>query len=348
MPGLSLSNGLLLLLPVYIFAHCNDYDLTVTLRNPPSSRVKGECRSSGQGRTYHSFSNIPYAESPVGKRRLQKPEPKKSWKGTHQSSGKKRECVQDSFLPGIDLTFGTEDCLVLNVYTPVVVKNSSTLLPVLFFIHGGGFQTGSGTNMVGLGFDQYDPSLFMDQEIVVITINYRLGALGFLTTEDEVIPANLGLRDQSLALKWVQGNIDMFGGDPKDVVISGESAGAASVCHLLLSNVPEMEAVTAGIMTSGTCLSPFGLNMDAREKAFDVGRKLGYHFSENNSASLLKILQSVPVEILFNVTRVCTSCSVLPSLINTRKFRVLANFSVSYWPRSREILYKEILQFRRL
>ncbi|CAH1962614.1 unnamed protein product [Acanthoscelides obtectus] len=186
------TNSILLFLPVFtytfhFFHHCND--LTIALRNPANSKIRGDCRSSHKGRPYRSFTNIPYAEPPIGKRRLQaKKEPHKK-------------------------------------------------LPVLFWIHGGGFQFGSGTHMfLGIGFlELYDPGLFIDENIVVVTINYRLGALGFLTTEDEVIPPNLGLRDQNLALKWVIDNIDLFGGDPGNIVLMGESAGSASVGYHLLS-----------------------------------------------------------------------------------------------------------------
>ncbi|VEN46879.1 unnamed protein product [Callosobruchus maculatus] len=291
---LCLTSMLLLLFPVHTFARCNDLDLTVTLRNPQNSRVKGQCRNSYHGRTYNSFTNIPYAEPPIGKRRLQKPRPIRPWKGIYDATEEGIVCVQDPVFPS-DVMLGTEDCLVLNVYTPMISRNSSTLLPVLFWIHGGAFQFGSGMYLLGFGsFAKFDPSFLMDEEIVVVTINYRLGSLGFLTTEDDVIPPNLGLRDQYLALKWVQENIDLFGGNPRDIVISGESAGAASVCYHLLSHGPEMKAVTGAILISGTCLAHWALNKDIRAKAFNVGKKLGYS-SDNNSANLLRQFQSLPV-----------------------------------------------------
>nr|CAH7760988.1 unnamed protein product [Callosobruchus chinensis] len=281
-----------------------DFDLIITLKSPPNSTVKGKCKESFQGETYRSFTNLPYAEPPIGKRRLQKPEPVQPWEGIYNATGVKKKCLQDPVLQ-VGRVVGTEDCLILNVYTPMTSEKPTNLLPVLFWIHGGAFQFGSGMHMIGIGsFDDYDPIFFMEEDIVVVTINYRLGALGFLTTQDEVIPANLGLRDQNLALKWVQENIELFGGDPRDIVMAGESVGSCSTCYHLLSNVPEMEAVTGAIMISGTCLSPFGFssNSSARTNAFNVGRKLRLDLDESSnhsSAILLQLLQDIPVNSLF-------------------------------------------------
>ncbi|CAH1994053.1 unnamed protein product [Acanthoscelides obtectus] len=289
---------------VYVFdlfapTGCKNADLTVTLKNPSNSPIKGQCQNSNQGRKYHAFTNIPYAEPPLGERRFQPPEPVHSWKKTLDATKTNKVCLQDPILQGAGYIYGTEDCLVLNVYTPRISNDPSKLLPVLFWIPGGGFQWGSGAKIIGTGFfDHYDPGFFMDEEIVVVTINYRLGALGFLTTEDDIIPANLGLRDQNFALKWVIDNIELFGGDPKDIVITGESAGAASTCFQLLSNGKEMESVTGAIMISGTCLAPWALNMDARMEAFKLGKRLGLDSFNDSSRSLLEKLQSVPAKKL--------------------------------------------------
>ncbi|VEN35293.1 unnamed protein product, partial [Callosobruchus maculatus] len=228
----------------------------------------------------------------------QKPEPVRPWKGIYDATKNDKKCPQDAIFQGAFIV-GSEDCLYLNVYTPTLAKNSSKLLPVLLWFHGGGFQFGSGIHMLFAfgSFDKFDPAFFMDEEIVVVSPNYRLGALGFLTTEDDVIPANLGHRDQLLALKWVQDNIELFGGDPKDIVIAGESSGSASVCYHLLSDVPEINAVTGAIMISGTCIAPWAFVTNATENAFDVGKKLGSDYSsDHNSASLLRLFQSVSTE----------------------------------------------------
>lgn len=100
----------------------------------------------------------------------------------------------------------------------------------MFWIHGGGFHTGSSR------LNLYGPNYLMDKDIILVTINYRLGILGFLSTGDDVAPGNFGMKDQVLALKWVQNNIQAFGGDPKRVTIFGDSAGGASVTHHAMSD----------------------------------------------------------------------------------------------------------------
>ena len=101
------------------------------------------------------------------------------------------------------------------------MQGSGNLLPVMVWIHGGAFEHGSGKN--------YHPEFLMDKDIVLVTLNYRLGILGFLSTGDSFAPGNFGMKDQVLALKWVQKNIQFFGGDPNQVTIFGQGSGGASV-----------------------------------------------------------------------------------------------------------------------
>lgn len=119
---------------------------------------------------------------------------------------------------------GTEDCLFLNIYTPNLEKS----LPVMVYIHGGGFNGGSGNS------DLYSPEYLVRNDVVVVTLNYRLGPIGFLSLPSIGIYGNCGLKDQQLALEWVSGNIKAFGGDNTNVTLFGESAGAASThFHIL-------------------------------------------------------------------------------------------------------------------
>jgi len=124
---------------------------------------------------------------------------------------------------------GSEDCLHLNVFSPDHKFTGDVALPVMVWIHGGGFLVGSSDPSF------YGPARFLDYDIVLVTINYRLGALGFLTSGGEDAPANNGIQDQLLALRWVKENIKDFGGDPDKVTIFGESAGASSVLALMSS-----------------------------------------------------------------------------------------------------------------
>ena len=131
---------------------------------------------------------------------------------------------------GKEQVIGQDDCLALNVFSKnIPVTGKYSLKPVMVWIHGGGFQLGASTT------DFYGPDFLIDEDVVIVSINYRLGVLGFLSTGDDVIPGNMGMWDQVLALKWVRKNIKAFGGDPDNVTIFGESAGGMSVSHLVLS-----------------------------------------------------------------------------------------------------------------
>ena len=114
---------------------------------------------------------------------------------------------------------GQEDCLLLNVYVPTTGIDQGENVPVMVWIHGGAFVSGSGT------FGDFGPQYFMDRGVVMVTVNYRLGPFGFLSSATEELPGNLGLWDQSLALHWVKDNIHHFGGDSDQITLFGESAG---------------------------------------------------------------------------------------------------------------------------
>lgn len=173
------------------------------------------------------FLGIPYAQAPVGDKRWKAPERPLPWGGTRAATRFGAECPQtrDLFGPGsVD-----EDCLNLNVYQPE--SASPTPRPVLVYLHGGGFWNGSGSH--------YDASVLARKaDAVVVTINYRLGVFGFLTTSGltaENKAVNFGLQDQYFALGWVQRNIAAFGGDPGRVTIAGQSAGGGAGCLALTS-----------------------------------------------------------------------------------------------------------------
>ena len=175
------------------------------------------------------FRGIPYAAPPTGELRFKAPRDPKGWTDVQDATQFPNRCVQ---APGGGIfgdAIGTpsEDCLYLNIVTPSIEGSHR---PVMFWIHGGGFTQGSA--------NEYDGSMLAIQgDVVVVTVNYRLGILGFLDLssfgEEYGGSANNGMRDQVLALKWVRDNIANFGGDPGNVTIFGESAGGASVLTLL-------------------------------------------------------------------------------------------------------------------
>jgi para-nitrobenzyl esterase len=174
--------------------------------------------------TLFKFLGIPYAAAPMGDLRWAAPKPHASWKktGTLDATNFGNHCPQPSSPFGTPSD--TEDCLYLNVFAP----KTGSGYPVMVWIHGGSLWLGES--------DDYDPTRLVEQGVVVVTINYRLGDLGFLSHSALGKPhGNYGLMDQQLALKWVKQNIAHFGGNPKNVTIFGESAGALSVHSQLAS-----------------------------------------------------------------------------------------------------------------
>ena len=187
--------------------------------------------------SYDEFLTIPFAEPPLGSNRFAPPKPVQPWKELNNSVPFERVCYQvvhQKFKPFILATkvgggFGIipetdEDCLYLNIYVPVTKESS---MPVLVWMTGGAFLIGGGI--------WYGPNFWMAHEIIIVTINYRVGPFGFLTLGVEDAPGNAGLLDQRLALQWVQQNIAEFGGDPEQVTLAGESAGSFSATYHLVS-----------------------------------------------------------------------------------------------------------------
>lgn len=196
-----------------------------------------------------SYKGIRYAQAPVGDLRFAPPVPTPAFSGTVKLGDYGAQCLQKYGIDqmGVDadlLTLGSEDCLFLNVWRPAGEK-----LPVMLFIHGGAFTIGAGT------WGIYDGDLLSQEGVVVVTINYRLGPLGFLAAPSGItdgVTGNQGIQDQIAALAWVKANIGAFGGDPGNVTIFGESAGGMSVCTLLAS--PKAAGLFhAAIIESGGC-----------------------------------------------------------------------------------------------
>jgi para-nitrobenzyl esterase len=176
------------------------------------------------------FLGIPYAAPPVGSLRWRPPQPAARWSGVRDATQFAPHCAQSVSPFGQAST--SEDCLYLNVFTPPGSARANHRLPVMVWIHGGALVTGESND--------YDPTKLVGNGAIVVTINYRLGALGFLahpalTSHPGGPSGDYGLMDQQAALRWVQRNISQFGGDPRNVTIFGESAGGLSVLSQLAS-----------------------------------------------------------------------------------------------------------------
>lgn len=183
--------------------------------------INGTLMTSRFGRSYHAFLRIPFAEPPIGDLRFKEPQPPKSWTGVYDATYYGPMCVQTNARPDIG---ADEDCLHLNVFSP----NITASLPVIVYIFGGAFSWGT-------GIDQGGPQSLMDREVVVVNFNHRVSALGFLALGTKEISGNQGMKDQVLALKWIQKNIATFGGDPSRVILSGMSAGGISATAHMIS-----------------------------------------------------------------------------------------------------------------
>jgi para-nitrobenzyl esterase len=219
-----------------------------------------------------AFLGIPYAEPPVGARRWRAPLPAKAWHGVRDASRFGHNCMQADPKPFgpwttefiADPALGEdEDCLTLNVWAPS--KPAAAPLPVLVWIHGGGFASGAGSIPI------YNGAAFARQDAVIVTINYRLGIFGFLAhpalsaESSRHVSGNYGLLDVIEALRWVHANIGRFGGDAKRVTIAGQSAGAAAVNDLVVS--PDARGLFArGIAESGSGMGISLLSLSDAER----------------------------------------------------------------------------------
>ncbi|GLK48498.1 carboxylic ester hydrolase [Brevundimonas intermedia] len=212
-----------------------------------------------EGAGVRAFLGVPFAQAPVGDLRWRAPQPVRPWEGVRDATRLGSDCTQaigrQAILGGGGgLVVGSENCLYLNIYAPA--GTTAQPRPVMVYIPGGAFTIGSGAN--------YDPSkLAAEQGRVVVTLNYRLGALGWLAhpqfePQGEGFGGNFGLMDQQAALQWVHGNIAAFGGDPANVTLFAESAGAWSACYLMAS--PGSEGLYQRvILQSSGCLEPSSL-----------------------------------------------------------------------------------------
>jgi para-nitrobenzyl esterase len=232
-----------------------------TVVRTASGAVRGASRTG-----YNEWLGIPYAAPPVGALRWKAPQPAASWRGVRDATHFGNRCVQGTgWDPGYETPKLTEDCLYLNVYAPHTARQK---LPVMVWIHGGGFSGGAGQDT--------NPRKYVEKgNVVYVTINYRLGALGFLDLpqmgqESADGPGNFGLLDQQAALRWVQRNIGRFGGDRRNVTIAGQSAGGSSVCDQLASPTARGLFASAIIM-SGGCSMQTQAQGQAASAAFAQG-----------------------------------------------------------------------------
>ncbi|MDR1263089.1 MAG: carboxylesterase family protein [Oscillospiraceae bacterium] len=246
------------------------------------------------------FKGVPYAAPPVGRRRLAPPQPALSWQGVRLADQFGCRCPHQDHQPGSfyqkeffrDAAFMppmSEDCLYLNIWTPAA--SAEERLPVAVYIHGGGYVEGSGCDA------EFDGEALCKQGLVMITINYRLNAFGFLAhpwlTAEAGRSGNYGILDQIAALEWIRDNIASFGGDPNYVTIFGQSAGALSVQTIISS------PLSTGLVHGAILQSAGGYDTGiANDRTLAEAESMGVEFAKMCGAETLEQMRALPVETI--------------------------------------------------
>ena len=252
--------------------------------------------------TVSVFRGVPYAKAPVGELRFRRPVPCEPWEGVKKADRFSAVCLQGRMPKGSfyhkefysedDNLPQSEDCLYLNIWTPA--KSEKEKLPVLFWIHGGGFDH-------GWGFEkEFDGEAFAEKGVILVTINYRCNIFGFLKhpwldeENEEHISGNYGIFDQIAALQWVRDNISFFGGDPDNITIDGQSAGGMSVQTLISTDLTR-GMIAGAILQSGGGFGGLRLGGGAKE-----AEETGVAFVRSTGAKDLFELRAMPAEKLFS------------------------------------------------
>ncbi|XP_012288440.1 esterase FE4 isoform X2 [Orussus abietinus] len=295
--------GSLVLLAIVIISDVlarKDYEgPTVNTRFGP---VRGRLMLSARRNLLSAFLGIPYAQPPIGELRFQSPQP---WNGTWTEP---RDATVDGFqcaqILKSRIIVGNEDCLFLNIFVPHKMlgyddrlEGGSRKMPVIVFVHGGAFTNGNSFSWV------YAPDYLLDQEVVLVTINYRVGVLGFFSTGDQNAPGNYGLKDIWMALVWINENIVNFGGDPNLVTLMGQEAGAAAVHLLSLSS--KTEGLFQRIITqSGSALAPWAFHSkeNIRNVSLELARLCNCYIERQNPETTMNCLRDTNLTCIVNMS----------------------------------------------
>ncbi|KAF5277749.1 hypothetical protein FQR65_LT03729 [Abscondita terminalis] len=261
--------------------------------------IRGTSSLTRNLRRYYAFRGIPFAKPPIGELRFKDPQPPTPW-GDHilNATADVPNCIQIDYFAAFDPPVeGQEDCLYLNVYTPAMHNKRSGKLPVMVYFFYGGFLAGSARS------DVVGPEYLLDRDIVLVTVNYRVNVFGFFSLGNDDAAGNWGLKDQVLALEWVQKNIEKFCGDKNQITIFGDSAGAGSV-HLHLFSPFSKGLFHRGISQSGSALTFWAVPnnfvqiQNAKTQADFVGCD-----STASSKDIVSCLRKIPANVLMESTR---------------------------------------------
>ncbi len=288
-PAFALTAVLILCLCRFVFASPSGADQTLVVHTA-SGKLHGISRPSGGA----EFLGIPYAQAPVGKLRWHEPVPANKWEGVREAKLFGAPCAQPVLgdWNKHDAETSKEDCLFLNVITPVWPPKSP--LPVMLWLHGGANEAGTASSAL------YKDGTLVQHGVLLVTVNYRLGIFGFfahpsLTKESpHKASGNYGLMDQIAALQWVRANVAKFGGDPANITIFGQSAGAQDLGYLMASPLAK-DLFQRAIAESG---APFDPNIRSLTDSEKAGEKLAANWKAPSGEEGLTFLRQLSVEEL--------------------------------------------------
>ncbi|CAM9438999.1 unnamed protein product [Bubo scandiacus] len=312
-------------------------------------RVRGyQFKVDAAERSVNVFLGLPFAKPPIGPLRFSEPQPPETWKGVRDATSYPPMCLQDKvqgqvFSDSITnrkekvLLQVSEDCLYLNVYTPVSTEKKEKL-PVFVWIHGGGLVFGAASSYDGSALAAFD-------NVVVVTIQYRLGIAGYFSTGDQHARGNWGYLDQVAALQWIQENIIHFGGDPGSVTIAGESAGGVSVSALVLSPLAK-GLFHKAISESGTAVRVLFTDQP-EEEARRIAAASGCE--KSSSAAVVECLREKTEEEIVQITlkmdlTTVQLCYTSPEKCEQSSLFISASADGVFFPKSpRQLLSEKVI-----
>lgn len=250
----------------------------------PSGSYQGQEETYDIFRRIMTFKGIRFGQAPVGNLRFRQPLASPPLTQLQQAWKYGNQCPQFTLVTG--RLVGDEDCLFLNIATPMRIRSR---LPVLVLIHGGGLQLGSGQ------MDTLGPELIVNENVITVSANYRLNVLGFLNSGDRHSPGNYAIKDMILTLQWVRDNIESFGGNPNDITISGSSGGAVAV-HALVVSQAAAGLFHKAVASSGSLFSAWAFQRKPENSVRRLAENLQLHYTNNEN--LLFQLRQVSMERL--------------------------------------------------
>ncbi|XP_023953779.2 esterase E4-like [Bicyclus anynana] len=273
---------------IVLFVFCLSEAIGNVIVETKSGKISGlEVKSIFPGEKYYSFLSIPYAEPSIGDLRFKAPVPHPGWEDVLEAKKLQKSCAQlnspQRRIKRYGFT-GDEDCLHLSIHTPKL-PSSENALPVIVFLYNENFKISYNASK------EYGNDFFMKEEVIIVTLNHRLGSLGFVSFEDEILPGNNGIRDVILALKWIKDNINNFGGDPSKITLMGNYGGGVIV-DILLHSPKAKGLFSAAVMQSQTSFHPLYFPNNPKKRAIALADQLNEKVT--TSELFLQRMSSIP------------------------------------------------------